>query len=78
MEMKHGDYIEQGISGSVFKCEVDAHRSVIGHMGFGMVVMFYMHLKPDSKIYTAIFTAPLVLAAVVILALMTLLGAWVY
>ncbi len=45
---------------------------------FALVVMFYMHLKPDSKIYTAIFTAPLVLAAVVILALMTLLGAWVY
>ena len=45
---------------------------------FALVVMFYMHLKPDSKIYTAIFTAPLVLAAMVILALMTLLGAWVY
>ncbi len=45
---------------------------------FALVVMFYMHLKPDSKIYTLIFTAPLLLAAVVILALMTLLGAWVY
>ncbi len=45
---------------------------------FALVVMFYMYLKPDSKIYTAIFTAPLVLAALVILALMTLLGAWVY
>ncbi len=45
---------------------------------FSLVVMFYMHLKPDSKLYTLIFTAPLVLAALVILALMTLLGAWVY
>jgi cytochrome c oxidase subunit 4 len=44
---------------------------------FSLVVMFYMHLKPDSKLFTAIFTAPLVLAAAVILALMTLLGAWV-
>ncbi len=45
---------------------------------FALVVMFYMHLRPDSKIYTLIFTAPLLLAAVIILALMTLLGAWVY
>lgn len=45
---------------------------------FALVVMFYMHLKQDSKLFTAIFTAPLVLAAAVILALMTLLGAWVY
>ncbi len=44
---------------------------------FALVVMFYMHLKPDSKLFTAIFTAPLVLAAAVTLALMTLLGAWV-
>lgn len=43
---------------------------------FAMVVMFYMHLKPDNRIYTLIFTAPLALAAIVILALMTLLGAW--
>ena len=43
---------------------------------FALVVMFFMHLKPDSKIFTLIFTAPLVLAAGLILALMTLLGAW--
>jgi cytochrome c oxidase subunit 4 len=44
---------------------------------FALVVMFYMHLKPDSKLFTALFTAPLLLAAAVILALMTLMGAWV-
>jgi len=43
---------------------------------FALVVMFYMHLKPDSKLYTLIFAAPLALATVVVLALMTLLGAW--
>ncbi len=43
---------------------------------FALVVMFFMHLKPDSKIFTIIFTGPLVLAGLVILALMTLLGAW--
>jgi cytochrome c oxidase subunit 4 len=43
---------------------------------FALVVMFYMHLKPDSKLYTLIFTAPLMLATLVVLALMTLLGAW--
>ena len=40
--------------------------------------MFYMHLKPDSKLFTALFTAPLLLAAAVVLALMTLMGAWVF
>jgi cytochrome c oxidase subunit 4 len=44
---------------------------------FALVVMFYMHLKPDSKLFTALFTAPLLLAAAVVLALMTLMGAWV-
>ena len=43
---------------------------------FSLVVMFFMHLKPDSKLFTLIFTAPLALAALLILALMTLLGAW--
>jgi cytochrome c oxidase subunit 4 len=43
---------------------------------FALVVMFYMHLKPDSKLFTALFTAPLLLAAAVVLALMTLMGAW--
>ena len=43
---------------------------------FALVVMFFMHLKPDSKIFTLIFAVPLALAGFVILALMTLLGAW--
>jgi cytochrome c oxidase subunit 4 len=49
---------------------------VLSACKFALVVMFYMHLKPDRKLYTLIFTAPLVLATVVVLALMTLLGAW--
>ncbi|MCH7474571.1 MAG: cytochrome C oxidase subunit IV family protein [Gemmatimonadetes bacterium] len=49
---------------------------VLSAAKFALVVMFFMHLKPDSKIFTIIFTAPLLLAGLMILALMTLLGAW--
>jgi cytochrome c oxidase subunit IV len=40
---------------------------------FALVVMFYMHLKPDRGLFTLIFLLPLGLAVVVILFLMALL-----
>ena len=49
---------------------------VLSAFKFALVVMFFMHLKPDSKLFTLIFTAPLALAVFVMLALMTLMGAW--
>lgn len=42
---------------------------------FALVVMFYMHLKQDSKFFTFVFAGPLLLAAAVMLGLLFLFGA---
>ena len=39
---------------------------------FALVVMFYMHLRFDSPIFSGVFVAPLVLAVFVIVALIVL------
>ena len=39
---------------------------------FALVVMFYMHLKFDSKIFSVAFFAPMVLAITVIVAIIML------
>jgi cytochrome c oxidase subunit IV len=39
---------------------------------FGLVVMFYMHLKFDSRIFSWVFIAPLVLAIAVVISLIIL------
>ena len=41
---------------------------------FVIVVMFYMHLKYDNKLFRALFTGPLIIAATTIVALMFLFG----
>tara|TARA_B100001964_G_C14254340_1_gene611513 strand:+ start:1543 stop:1863 length:321 start_codon:yes stop_codon:yes gene_type:complete len=41
---------------------------------FAIVVMYYMHLKFDAKLFTYVFMAGLILAAIVILWLMALFG----
>ena len=41
---------------------------------FAIVVMFYMHLKYDHKLFRALFTGPLAIAFVTILALLLLFG----
>jgi len=41
---------------------------------FAIVVMFYMHLKYDHKLFTALFTGPLIIAMCTMLALFGLLG----
>ena len=46
---------------------------VLSAAKFTLVVMFYMHLKADSKVFTFLFGAPLMLAAVVMVALLFLL-----
>jgi cytochrome c oxidase subunit 4 len=43
---------------------------------FTLVAMFYMHLKFDHKLFSWLFALPLLLAALVILALMRLFGVW--
>ncbi len=39
---------------------------------FALVVMFYMHLKMDSRIFTGVFAAPLALALFLVIALVVL------
>ena len=44
---------------------------------FALVVMFYMHLKTDHRLFTMIFTLPLLLALGVAVALLFLFGVFV-
>jgi cytochrome c oxidase subunit 4 len=41
---------------------------------FAIVVAFYMHLKYDHKLFRALFTGPLFLAATTLIALLFLFG----
>lgn len=41
---------------------------------FAIVVLFYMHLKYDHKLFRALFTGPLMVAIVTITALLLLFG----
>ncbi|UCG86081.1 MAG: cytochrome C oxidase subunit IV family protein [Gemmatimonadota bacterium] len=43
---------------------------------FALVVMFYMHLKTDHRLFTAAFALPLLIAIAVIVALLFLFGAF--
>ncbi|HYS59636.1 MAG TPA: cytochrome C oxidase subunit IV family protein [Gemmatimonadales bacterium] len=45
---------------------------VLSTAKFALVVMFYMHLKADSKFFTFLFGAPLLLALGVMVALLFL------
>ena len=44
---------------------------------FAIVVMFYMHLKYDHKLFRALFTGPLMIAGATLIALMFLFGHFV-
>src|ERR671930_1272732 len=46
---------------------------VLSAAKFTLVVMFYMHLKADSRVFAFLFGAPLLLAALVMVALLFLL-----
>jgi cytochrome c oxidase subunit IV len=41
---------------------------------FVMVVMYYMHLKYDHKLFRSLFTGPLIIAALTLVALLFLFG----
>jgi cytochrome c oxidase subunit IV len=41
---------------------------------FAIVVMYYMHLKYDHKLFRALFTGPLIIAVVTLLVLLLLFG----
>ena len=50
---------------------------VLSAAKFTLVVMFYMHLKMDSRFFTFLFGGPLLLAMVMTMGLMFLFGAFV-
>ena len=39
---------------------------------FALVAMYYMHLKNDSKLFSGVFVFPLLIAAIIILSLISL------
>jgi cytochrome c oxidase subunit 4 len=41
---------------------------------FALVAMFYMHLKQDSRLFTGVFVFPLIIAAIIVIALMLLMA----
>ena len=45
---------------------------IMSAVKFAIVVMFYMHLKYDHKLFRALFTGPLIIAIVTLLVLMLL------
>ena len=47
---------------------------IMSAVKFAIVVLFYMHLKYDHKLFKALFTGPLIIAVSTILALMFLFG----
>ncbi|MBK5186760.1 MAG: cytochrome C oxidase subunit IV family protein [Gemmatimonadaceae bacterium] len=47
---------------------------VLSAVKFTIVVMFYMHLKYDAKLFRALFVAPLMLASFIIVGLLFLFG----
>ena len=50
---------------------------VLSAAKFSLVVMFFMHLRYDHRVFTGLFVGPLVMAIAIILALMALFGAFV-
>ena len=47
---------------------------IMSAMKFIIVVMFYMHLKYDHRLFRVLFTGPLLIAALTLLALLFLFG----
>jgi cytochrome c oxidase subunit IV len=41
---------------------------------FAIVVMFYMHLKYDNRLYRALFSGPLIIAITILIGLLFLFG----
>jgi len=47
---------------------------IMSAVKFAIVVMFYMHLKYDHKLFRALFTGPLIIAAATMIVLLFLFG----
>jgi len=49
---------------------------VLSALKFTLVAMFYMHLKFDHRLFSWLFVVPMLIAALVIIALLRLFGHW--
>lgn len=47
---------------------------VMSALKFAIVVLFYMHLKYDHKLFRALFTGPLIIAIITMIVLLFLFG----
>jgi cytochrome c oxidase subunit IV len=47
---------------------------ILSAIKFAIVVMFYMHLKYDAKLFRALFIGPLIMAVFVLIGLLFLFG----
>jgi cytochrome c oxidase subunit IV len=47
---------------------------IMSAVKFAIVVLYYMHLKYDARLFRALFTGPLIIAVVTIISLMFLFG----
>jgi cytochrome c oxidase subunit IV len=47
---------------------------IMSAVKFAIVVMYYMHLKYDHKLFRALFTGPLMIAIVTLIVLLFLFG----
>jgi cytochrome c oxidase subunit 4 len=47
---------------------------IMSAVKFAIVVMYYMHLKYDHKLFRALFTGPLIIAVVTLIVLLLLFG----
>jgi cytochrome c oxidase subunit 4 len=47
---------------------------IMSAVKFAIVVMFYMHLKYDARLFRALFTGPLIIAVVTLISLLFLFG----
>jgi cytochrome c oxidase subunit 4 len=47
---------------------------ILSALKFAIVVMFYMHLKYDHRLFRVLFTGPLLIAGLTLIALMFLFG----
>ena len=47
---------------------------IMSAVKFAIVVLFYMHLKYDAKLFRALFTGPLIIAVLTIISLLFLFG----